>query len=185
MSSGEKWPPGRVTGEKIDWIEKAQKVPRLEPAEEYVMRSDGTIVPRKRPYYPPPTPPKPVPKPGKRVTDLFHNGSSGRDKCSREKRCRMCQRTVGEIPESEAIRQITRHHLVPLRWFNTPRGGNFRSVRNANANIVPLCWPCHKQIEDRDMIARRMLRALLTQKEIAFAARTIGIEWLDKEYPLR
>lgn len=181
--------------DRFDWLGSARRIversqrelPELGPDEEFVMRSDGAVVPRKREYFPPPS--IPVPKPGKRSTDLFHNGSSGRVKCASERRCRMCQRTVGELPHDDVVRQITRHHLVPLRWFMR-EGQAFRAIRNSNANIIPLCRKCHDDIEDgKDKAARRqarrMLRQVLTQKEIAFAVKLRGINWLNATYPLR
>ena len=154
MSSGERWRDGVADHpDRYNWLGGAQEI----------------ITSRRLP----------IPKPGKRITDLFHNGGSGRDKCSREGMCRMCRR-------SWRVRPLTRHHLVPLRWFMwSKRGQHFRAVRNANANIVPLCWPCHKLIEDEDEIARHMLRQLLTQKEVAYAVRLRGIQWLDQHYPYR
>lgn len=116
-----------------------------------------------------------VPKPGKLSTDLFWNATSGQLKKS-EGRCRMCQRP-------RRVRPLTRHHLVPLRWFMGD-GYRYRTIRNSNANIVPLCRPCHDLIEDYDPIARKMLRRLLTQQEVAFAVRLRGIAWLNWEYPL-
>lgn len=115
-----------------------------------------------------------ISKPGKTTTDLFWNASSGVVKFN-EGQCRMCER-------KRQVRPLTRHHLVPMRWFLGP-GARFRMVRNANANIIPLCRLCHDQIEERDPIARRMLRKLLTQQEVAFAVRLRGIEWLNREYP--
>jgi 5-methylcytosine-specific restriction endonuclease McrA len=135
------------------------------------MRSDGVIIPKKIVYYPPPRA-----APAKVSTNLFWNASSGTVKLS-EGRCRMCQR-----PRS--VRPLTRHHLVPLRWFLTPEGRRYRLVRNSNANIIPLCRACHDLIEKRDPIARRMLRRLMTQQEVAFAVKLCGIGWLEREYPL-
>lgn len=118
-----------------------------------------------------------VPKPGKVSTDLFWNSGSGIAKLHAEGRCRMCQR-------ENRVRQLTRHHLVPVRWFMSVEGRRYREVRNANANIIPLCRWCHDLIEHGDKIARRMLRRLLTQQEVAFAVRIRGIEWLNREYPI-
>lgn len=112
--------------------------------------------------------------PARYPDDLFWNSTSGAVKLN-EGQCRMCQR-------SKRVRPLTRHHLVPLRWF-LGDGERYRTVRNANANIVPLCRPCHDQIEEHDPIARRMLRRLLTQQEVAFAIRVKGVEWLHREYP--
>lgn len=121
-----------------------------------------------------------VPKPGKRSTDLFYNGTSGLNKLQSEGRCRDCQVSKHE-------RQLTRHHLVPISWF-LGEGRQYRIIRNSNANIVPLCRPCHDRVESRHPVirleARRRLRRLLTQQEIAFAIQLRGRWWLDSEYPL-
>lgn len=117
-----------------------------------------------------------IPKPGKIHSDLFWNATSGLVKL-REGQCRMCQRAW-------KVRPPTRHHLVPLRWFMRYEGAAFRAIRNANANIIPICRPCHDLIEDRDPFARRMLRRLLTQQEIALAVQLRGVDWLNREYPL-
>lgn len=117
-----------------------------------------------------------VPKPGKQHSDLFWNATSGLVKL-REGQCRMCRRPW-------KVRPPTRHHLVPLRWFLSSGGAAYRQIRNSNANIIPICRPCHDLIEKRDPIARRMLRKLLTQAEVAFAIRLRGRVWLDREYPV-
>ena len=94
--------------------------------------------------------------------------------------CRMCLR-----PRS--VRPITRHHLVPVAWF---RGQPLplRQIRNAHANLVPLCRPCHDLVHDRDEVEREMsrrhLRRSLTQQEVAFAIQVRGRSWLDHHYPL-
>lgn len=109
-------------------------------------------------------------------SDLFWNAHSGLNKVAAEKQCRMCQR-----PKS--VRPLTRHHLVPLRCFDPLReAAPFRPYRNANANIIPLCRPCHDLVES-DREARRMLRKLLTQQEIAFAVKVMNLAWLNDHYP--
>jgi hypothetical protein len=77
---------------------------------------------------------------------------------------------------------LTRHHVVPLSWFrDRPR---FAPLRHVDANIVPLCEPCHKQIERRDPAhARVELRRLLYPHEVAFVLQTAGRAWLDWRYP--
>ena len=59
-------------------------------------------------------------------------------------------------------------------------------MRNANANIVPLCRPCHDLVEDRDpviqMHARVHLRRVLTQAEISFAIAVWGKDEFDSHY---
>lgn len=96
-------------------------------------------------------------------------------KCREEGACRMCRRPM-------QVRLLTRHHVVPLSWFRTrPR---FAPLRNADANIVPLCEPCHKQVERRNPPhARVELRRLLGPHEVAFVLQTAGREWLDWRYP--
>jgi HNH endonuclease. len=93
--------------------------------------------------------------------------------------CRMCLRPG-------RVRQITRHHLVPDSWFRR-QPDSLRTIRNAHANIVPLCRPCHDRVDSRDLEeraeARRHLRRSLAQQEIAFAIQVRGREWLDENYP--
>lgn len=97
-----------------------------------------------------------------------------------EGQCRMCGREA-------YVRPLTRHHLVPVSWFiRQPQP--MRVIRNAHANIVPLCRPCHDLIDKEDddtvrMRARRELRRSLGQVEIAFVIQVMGKEWLDTEYP--
>ena len=106
--------------------------------------------------------------------DLFWNAHSGLNKLAAEKQCRMCER-------SHKIRPLTRHHLVPLSYFQhlVP---HLKPYRNANANIIPLCRPCHDLVE-QDREARRMLSKLLSQQEIAFAIKVASLEWLNDRYP--
>jgi 5-methylcytosine-specific restriction endonuclease McrA len=96
-----------------------------------------------------------------------------------EKVCRMCLRPA-------SIRPLTRHHLVPLRWF--VRHPYWRIHRNATANILPLCRDCHDRVESSDRAtreeARRHLRRSMTQQEVAYAVAVIGLVWLDQHYPL-
>ena len=61
----------------------------------------------------------------------------GRSKVEEEGRCRLCLR-------DQRIRPLTRHHVVPKRWFRSR--GLPNSLRDADANIVPLCRPCHDLI---------------------------------------
>lgn len=94
--------------------------------------------------------------------------------------CRMCLR-------SASVRALTRHHLVPHAWFlKQPLA--LRLIRNAHANIVPLCRPCHDLVDSRDLHereeARRHLRRSLLQDEIAFAIQVRGRHWLDAHYPI-
>lgn len=55
-------------------------------------------------------------------------------------------------------------------------------LRDAEANIVPLCARCHREVEI-DEWARRMLRKVLDQSEIAFAIQLRGKLWFDLAYP--
>ena len=93
--------------------------------------------------------------------------------------CRMCLR-------SSKLRALTRHHLVPHAWFlSQPLA--LRLIRNAHANIVPLCRPCHDLVDSRDPVereeARRHLRRSLLQDEVAFAIQVRGRTWLEYNYP--
>jgi hypothetical protein len=96
------------------------------------------------------------------------------DKLAAEKHCRACLR-------EQTVRPLTRHHLVPQSWW-LRRGVEFARFRNISANIIPLCRPCHDEVE-RDTEARRMLRRVLTQQEIALAIALRGQPWLDAVYP--
>ena len=98
------------------------------------------------------------------------------DKVRAEGHCRMCLRSM-------EVRPLTRHHLIPQRWFLRQRHDRrWASWRNLSANIIPLCRPCHDDVE-HDLGARRMLRRVLTQEEIAFAVSVLGPEWLNRRYP--
>lgn len=104
---------------------------------------------------------------------------SGTEKCHAEGHCRMCQRPG-------AVRQLTRHHVVPFAWWKKI-ALPWREVRNAPANIVPLCRPCHDLVESPDRAvreeARRMARRAMAQTEIAFAIGVRGKPWFDHHYP--
>lgn len=95
------------------------------------------------------------------------------DKLAAEQHCRACLR-------HRSIRTLTRHHLVPQSWW-LARGAVFSRYRNISANIIPLCRPCHDEVE-RDAEARRMLRRVLSQQEIALAIALRG-DWFDRRYP--
>jgi len=95
-------------------------------------------------------------------------------KADREGHCRMCRR-------SSRVRQLTRHHMIPQEWWRA-KGEEISALRNAAANIVPLCRLCHDQVET-DVESRRMLRRSLTQQEIAFVIDVRGRDWLEKRYP--
>jgi hypothetical protein len=102
--------------------------------------------------------------------------------------CRLCR-----VGESEAryrrdpnAARLTRHHLVPESWF-LKQPEPLRRIRNAHANIIPLCRHHHDLVESKHPVirleARRLLRMTLTQQEIAFAIQVRDREWLDSEYP--
>jgi 5-methylcytosine-specific restriction endonuclease McrA len=100
-------------------------------------------------------------------------------KMSAEGRCRKCGDAAHERP-------LTRHHLVPESWFlGQPIA--LRQIRNAHANIVPLCRPCHDQVDSKHPLvrerARRFLRGTFSQQEIAFIISVIGRSWLEENYP--
>lgn len=115
---------------------------------------------------------------GRHHANLLNTSTSGRLKVFNEGHCRMCLR-------HRKIRPLTRHHLVPLEWFNHQKM-EVRQIRNANANIIPLCRPCHdlvdSQLEEVRTPARRELRRSLWQPEIAFAIRLRGADWLQETY---
>lgn len=96
-----------------------------------------------------------------------------------EGHCRMCLRPA-------RVRPLTRHHLVPEAWF-LRQSLKMRLIRNAHANIVPLCRACHDLVDNREESlreeARRHLRRSLSQSEITFAIQVRGQEWLDFHYP--
>lgn len=96
--------------------------------------------------------------------------------------CRVCGREKYQGPP-----YITRHHLVPESWFLS-QPECLKAIRNAHANIIPLCRDCHDEIDLPHPVAkeraRRKLRALLLQDEIVFAIQVRGREWLDREYPV-
>jgi hypothetical protein len=88
--------------------------------------------------------------------------------------CRVCKRPPH-------VRWLTLHHLVPESFFRN-EGRRLRLIRNVAANLVPLCWPCHVDVE-RDHMARRMLRKMLSSDEVAFCVQVRGPGWFDRRYP--
>lgn len=121
---------------------------------------------------------------------LFRSGG-GKVKVQKEGHCRMCGRAVAElralVDHPEAVRIMTRHHLVPQHWFrNNPE---YQRLKGCDANIVPLCRSCHDLVELPDWKGgfeyRRELRGLLTQAEVAFVIQMRGRDWLELRYPLR
>lgn len=109
---------------------------------------------------------------------LIDNRMSGRDKVLMERVCRVCG----------SWQDMTRHHLVPVSWFFSPQGCHLRMIRNANANIVPLCEWCHRIVDGaRDPVLRLKKRAALRERlganEVAFIIQVRGQEWFDEQYP--
>lgn len=104
---------------------------------------------------------------------------TGKEKARAEGCCRMCLRPA-------RVRPLTVHHLVPQWWWKRV-APPYRSLCNANANVVPLCRPCHDLAESPDREVRRaarlMVRRAMTQAEIAFAIACMGKTWFDDEYP--
>lgn len=108
---------------------------------------------------------------------LSFNHGSGKLKVQQEKRCRIC-------PSRD---ELSRHHLVPHSWF-LKRKPDLRVLRNANANIVPLCASCHRVLDGvHDPVGRLQkraaLRAALHSNEMAFILQVRGRPWLDHHYP--
>lgn len=66
---------------------------------------------------------------------------------------------------------------------------HLRIIRNAHANIIPLCRPCHDLVDNREhderRQARRHLRRSLSQAEISFIIQVRGMNWLNHHYPTR
>lgn len=108
---------------------------------------------------------------------LADNSTSGRNKIWQEGRCRTCGGTEN----------LTRHHLVEHAWF-VQRKPELRVLRNANANIVPLCTTCHEVVDGREPVLRLKKRAALRQalyaNEVAFILQIRGRDWFELSYPL-
>lgn len=108
---------------------------------------------------------------------LAHNVTSGRMKLAQEKACRICH----------AKRELTRHHLIPHAWF-MGQTHEIKALRNANANIVPLCVSCHRIVDGiRDPVSRLQkraaLRGALATVEVAFIIQVLGKTWFEEQYP--
>lgn len=111
----------------------------------------------------------------------------GRRKLVEEARCRMCLREAH-------VRLLTRHHVVKQAWFKRRtfvvdhgHGGYLirrHEIRDCDAAIVPLCVPCHIEVE-RDEVARALLRKVLGAAEVALAVTLRGQDWFDGRYPAR
>ena len=103
------------------------------------------------------------------------------DKMNAEGRCRLCERPSakgrkdreGFNMDPAGARQLTKHRLVPGRF-----GGRYEY-----ANTVPLCVPCHRDVEAPDPVARRMLRTKLWSVEVAHILEHMGAVWLAAMYP--
>lgn len=91
------------------------------------------------------------------------------DKFKAEGQCRLCERPA----RGNGGRALTRHRLVPGR-----HGGRYVTV-----NCIPLCRPCHDEVEEQDPVARRMLRPKLWPVEIAYVIKTLGEQWFELMYP--
>lgn len=108
---------------------------------------------------------------------LSDNSTSGRTKVCSEGCCRLCR--SGE--------NLTRHHLVPQAWF-VQRKLELKVLRNANANIVPLCRACHEVLDGREPVPRLQKRSTLRERlysnEVAFILQVRGKDWLNHHYPV-
>lgn len=109
----------------------------------------------------------------------------GKRKLMSETVCRMCERQW--VNASCHPLQRTRHHLVPQSWF-LGVSNEFRAIRHAHANLIPLCRACHDDIETKNVVirlaARMRLRGRMTQQEVAFAIALRGLVWMNREYPV-
>lgn len=119
--------------------------------------------------------------------DLCIKRHGGKTKVQEEGHCRLCRRTASELADlrthPDAVRLMTRHHLVPRAWWRKhPRLA--MKYRDVDANVVPLCVPCHRLVET-ELGTRRMLRHAMTQAEVSFVIQVLGVDWLESEYPLR
>lgn len=111
---------------------------------------------------------------GRHVERRARKRHSGRSYKLNEKECRLCRRP-------SHVRMLTRHHLVPQRFAG----------RWDNENIVPLCRPCHDQVDGcaprfhrRDkLLWRSMLRRAMRPGEVSYVRRMMGQTWLDLNYP--
>lgn len=116
---------------------------------------------------------------GRRETALLPSSllvyrDGGRSKLREEGRCRLCLRPG-------YVRKLTRHHVVPKRWFRVT--GIPTMIRDCDANVVPLCSPCHAWVEAFEDEGRRMLRKVLGGAEATLAIRLRGPDWFEARYP--
>lgn len=101
----------------------------------------------------------------------------------------MCTRAAAELRDlpdrPDAIRVMTRHHLVPQHWFR--KNPEWKHLMNCDANVVPLCRMCHDLVElpawKGGQPYRRELRRMMTQAEISFVIQVRGLDWLEQTYP--
>lgn len=121
-------------------------------------------------------------------SSLRFKSGAGKVKVRQEGHCRMCGRAAAELKDlpgsPDAVRLMTRHHLVAQEWFRVHP--EWKHLRGCDANVVPLCRACHDLVElpdGRDY--RRELRRVMTQAEIAFVIQVRGKKWLEYRYPLR
>jgi hypothetical protein len=118
----------------------------------------------------------------------FRSGA-GKVKVRQEGHCRMCGRAAAELKDlcdrPDAIRLMTRHHLVPQEFFRVRP--EWKHLRGCDANVVPLCRTCHDLVELPEWMGgrdhRRMLRKVMTQAEISFVIQVRGFDWLERRYP--
>lgn len=121
---------------------------------------------------------------------LRYKSGAGKNKVRAEGHCRMCRRAAAELTDlagrPDAIRLMTRHHLVPQEFFRIHP--EWKHLRGCDANVVPLCRSCHDLVELPDWMGgrdhRHMLRKVITQAEIAFVIQVRGLDWLESRYPL-
>ena len=122
----------------------------------------------------------------KRTIEHRHVELPSESLCSPKKTATKMEKSLCRIGGLKCGR-LTRHHLVPESWF-LRQPFHLRQIRNAHANIIPLCRDHHDLVESRHPVVRlevrRLLRASMTQEEIAFAIQIRGREWLDSEYPV-
>jgi len=106
----------------------------------------------------------PDPRPERRIVDL----KAGIDKLRLEARCRACG-IVGK--------PLERAHLV-----GRGVGGD-----DVDANLVPLCSPCHRRLHTHERgwrVVASALRRNLTNVELCYIVDHKSLDWLDEVYPL-
>jgi 5-methylcytosine-specific restriction endonuclease McrA len=98
----------------------------------------------------------------------IRNREAGRDKLFLERKCRLCPRRIRD--------GLTRHHLVPRA---SPFLGD-----DVDDNLMPLCLPCHDKEKLGDGETRQAIRHAMTGDETAYVLQKMGLEWLNRRYPL-